>query len=601
YGLCYTDTKSSYNVNTSAFLILDTLLAALKQQGIYVFLTLHSEHSFSAADGIMHSDSGFVAPNGWFKQFYDARTAELYRQWSKSLLGHTNVVTKLRYADDPVIAGIEIDNQEYSFSLGWRNNYLNFKDSANIYPNGSATITFSESRKLDTLFTDYLIRKYGSENAINAAYAGPMPSSANLIEDGSFEDIGSTAWSFAVANGTTGGVVNISPGIDSQYCLLVHIKTIGANAGYGDAVLTNTSLRLKLDSLYEITFWARIKYIPSAPVLRDTLYMVMYDLPNYGTTLAQFQPIDTSWKQYSMTFRGIGDDAQILNCFLGKHLCDVELDGFSVHRKQEFGLFPFEHAASKTITRVTFGSTNLVPYQRYRDLFLFYDSLQQVYYAQTAKCIRDTVGTTMMINNYEASYWASYLDTYENRTSDYLGGGGNYDYAYTRPGKPYADSTFICINRSMLGDTYNYFLGTTEALPLDGKPFVSSNFLTPYINQHNQEALPFLAAYGSLHDWDGIFISWFAEYAQELDTNHTFTTAFYSLAGNAALQASAPAASDMFRNFKITPSTINVTVTHTDENMLLTGMVNRFSTPYGVDGFLDPGIGTMFKLRQSFG
>ena len=120
-GLCYTDANSSYNVNPGAFAILDSFIYEMKQQGIYVFFTLHSVHSFSTADGIIHADSGFVPGQGWFKEFYNDRTAELYRQWAKAFLGHMNPVTGMRLADDPAVASIELNNQEYSLFLACRN------------------------------------------------------------------------------------------------------------------------------------------------------------------------------------------------------------------------------------------------------------------------------------------------------------------------------------------------------------------------------------------------------------------------------------------------------------------------------------------------
>lgn len=594
YGLVYSDAKSSFNLYQPHVANFDTLLYELKQQGIYTFLTLRGVHSFVPAEGVINSDSGWVY--GIFRHFYDARARQLYHDWAKTLLTHVNPLTGIRLADDPSIASIELENQYYSLTTAWRYGYINFKDQADVYPNGSATITYNESRHLDTLFSQYLLKKYGSEGALAAAYAGPAVNGANIFEDGSFEDIGSSAWTFIASNGASGGTATLAGGVDSQYNLLVHLKSLSVNPTLGDAYITNTSVRLKQDSLYEFSFWARVKYSSAAPALVDTIYPVFYDVPSYAVTFVASVPIDTTWRKYTYTIRAIGSDAQDFRIYFGAHLCDLQFDAISIRRIREEGLRAGEHLATSSIARVPFASPTTTPFQRIRDLGLFYDSLQQAYFNPIHAYIRDSIKSAIMVNNYCPTWWGTYLDAYANRTSDYAGGGINHDYAYPRTGT----SDYICIQNSLTSDVGNSVLGTVEAQALEGKPFVMSSYLVPFLNQQCQEIPTLLSSYASLQDWDAIFFSYWGTASQVLDSDYAFRTDYYSIAGNDALLSMFPSSSKAFRDFRIAPSSVDLKLTHTDESISLTGLSGRFIHPFGVPGNLSTGIGAMYKVRQSF-
>lgn len=596
--LTYPDATGSYVTNPASFAKLDTLLNEFRQQGIYAILTLHSNHSFTAADGVAQWDT--VHGSSQFVHFIDTRAAQLHRQWAKALLGHTSPLSGKRYADDPTIAAIEIASGEFSLMAAWRFGYLNWKDNQNVVPNGSQTIGFNRSRRLDSLFSAYLLQKYGSEAAINTAWAGSgTPSTANLIDNGSFEQIGSSAWSFAIQNGATGDKTLFAPAIDSQFCLLMSLSKLSPNPQAFDAYLLNTSLKTGKDSLYEMSFWAKIRYV-SGPTSRN-ITLVINDYQTGTNALSTNQMIDTTWKKYTFTFRSLTAGSQIIYLAIGNSLSDVMLDGVSVKHKQEFGLLPGEHTATATIGRMAFSSTNLLPYQRYRDMTTFYDTLQSIYFNAVQKCIRDTIKSQILINNYSPTWWGTFNDTYTNRNNDFTGGGNNIDYPHNRPNLAYTDSTWIIINNSILTDSYNYSMGINAAYSVEGKPYVLSSFLTPFMNQHQSELTPFFVAYASLQDWDGIFMGPYADNREDLDLNYSQNQNWWNIQGNGSVLSSIPAASSAFRNFKITPASESVTITHDNDDLNLWGIVNHFYHPFGAEGNLDPNIAALYKVRMSFG
>ncbi|HET9135222.1 MAG TPA: T9SS type A sorting domain-containing protein [Candidatus Kapabacteria bacterium] len=606
YGLCYNDpVTGSYTPYLPAFAMMDTLLYELKQQGIYVILSLHYAHYFSAVDGVAQSDT--VHSCSAFVHFIDTRAAELHREWAKTLLGHTNPLTGTRLADDPGIAAIQIaGDQEVSLLEGWRYGYLNYQDNTHVINHGGVTIGYNRSRRLDTLFSQYLIRKYKSDAGINAGWTAPGVGNAieNLVDNGSFEQAGSPAWSYTQQNGALGDKSLFGTAPDGQFCMWLILSKLSANPSIYDAYLVNTTVRLKKDSLYELKFWAKVRYNSAAPVLNRSMYIVLNNQTTGTNSLAETPTIDTGWKQYSYTFRSTNDGAQYLYYFIGNSLGDVMLDGVSIKLKEEVGLLPGETSTNFMIGRVPFASSAQLPFQRYRDMILFYDSLQNDYFVSISKCIKDTIKSAMLINNYSPVYWGTYVDAYANRSSDFTGGGINRDYPYYSavPSPAVTDSSWQILNNSVLNDLYAGVLGRPTCYSLEGKPHILSIFWTPHINQHQQEIAPYLAAYASLQDWDGMFIGPYAYYREDLDSDFVQRGGrWWAMAGIPSMLSQLPAASDMFRNFKVDAAPTKVTIARDNDDLLLWGVSGHFSDPFGVEGGLSSNIATKYRIRGSFG
>lgn len=104
---------------------LDYLIFQLKERGIYVDINLLVSRHFTKADGVIDADKlGMAAKPG---SMFDPKLIELQRQYAKNLLTHYNPYTKLKYCDDPVIALIEITNENSISLLKDKHTRSNFK------------------------------------------------------------------------------------------------------------------------------------------------------------------------------------------------------------------------------------------------------------------------------------------------------------------------------------------------------------------------------------------------------------------------------------------------------------------------------------------
>jgi len=97
---------------------LDYLIYQLKQRGIYVDLNLLVSRHFTESDGVIDAEKLGMAAKP--VSMFDPHLIKLQKKYAKDLLTHYNPYTELRYNEDPVIALIEITNENSIFQLKYK-------------------------------------------------------------------------------------------------------------------------------------------------------------------------------------------------------------------------------------------------------------------------------------------------------------------------------------------------------------------------------------------------------------------------------------------------------------------------------------------------
>jgi hypothetical protein len=597
--------NSSYRLNPLQVARFDSLLYEFKQAGIYAVLTLSAYHQFGYGEGVTRPDS--LNNYYLFLRYLEPSARELERKWVATLLNHKNPLTGLSYADDPSIAVAEIAWQNPLFYY-WTYDLLNFIDPNNTQGLGKNTVNYYMSKRFDTLFTTFLKNKYGNNAQLNAAWMGtPSPVLSNLMDNGSFEDA-SRAWSFGAQNSANATFVDADGGVDSTTYKKIRIAALAPMPMYQDIFASNISANCGRDSLYEVTFWAKMGYDAKRPgsVMRK-VYLYVSSISNYQSNLGTYVTIDTGWKKYSYSFRATQPGLQSVAMYVGGELGDVWLDAFSLKHKNEVGLVFGESLDNYSIYRLKQSQLAGFPLQRMRDEVNFYDSLQLSYYLPIQKLIKDTLHFSGLVNFTQLNYWHTLPDQYVSSFGDLTEGYVGWDYMQARPNVAYDSSHWMIGNGSELKSTYagnlGYYMPSASAL---GKAFFA-NVSVPIPNQQSAEQMLLLPAYASFQDWDGIFYTPFVSYRSELFQD-SIPTPFdkvtaanvNSIEPNTAMLALAPQASAVFRNGYIAPAEVAQTVEHTTDEVSLWPYVISGRGPWGVEGYLDPNAFTALQLRQKF-
>ncbi len=98
---------------------LDYLIDQLKQHGIFANLCLHVCRTLTAADDIVHDDHMPDFNKG--VDIFDLIMRERHKEYATQLLTHVNQYTQLPYYNDPVIAMVEVTNED-SLLVVWSKN-----------------------------------------------------------------------------------------------------------------------------------------------------------------------------------------------------------------------------------------------------------------------------------------------------------------------------------------------------------------------------------------------------------------------------------------------------------------------------------------------
>ncbi len=108
---------------------------------------------------------------------FDPQLIDLQKEYAYNLLKHKNSYTGLALADDPVMASVEITNENSLFSF-WISDQLQ-----PFSMNGK--LSYRHDKMLEDLWNDYLFEKYGSTEKLDSSWTNSLP---EMVNDGSFEN-----------------------------------------------------------------------------------------------------------------------------------------------------------------------------------------------------------------------------------------------------------------------------------------------------------------------------------------------------------------------------------------------------------------------------
>jgi hypothetical protein len=145
----YNDTR---HLNKDALDRMDYFIYQLEKRGIYIFMDLLVDRQFKEGDEI--ADYKNVERGAKICGFFDRRIIDLQKEYAKELLTHKNPYTKKRYIDDPGILSVKLINEAMLFYVS---------TMFNLSPHYVA--------KLDSLWNAWLVKQYGSRDALDAAWS----------------------------------------------------------------------------------------------------------------------------------------------------------------------------------------------------------------------------------------------------------------------------------------------------------------------------------------------------------------------------------------------------------------------------------------------
>ncbi|MEZ4951279.1 MAG: hypothetical protein R2784_18120 [Saprospiraceae bacterium] len=155
--------RSANNTTTPNQVSLDRLhyfLYHLKRNGIYANINLHVSREMKEGDGI--PGAAGIREYGKAVNMFDKEMIENQKVFARNLLNSVNPYTGLALKDDPVVAIVEISNENTLYGF-WKSNLLHSQSE------GSNLIQ-RHSDSLDNRFQSFLRNKYLSQAAFEQSW-----------------------------------------------------------------------------------------------------------------------------------------------------------------------------------------------------------------------------------------------------------------------------------------------------------------------------------------------------------------------------------------------------------------------------------------------
>lgn len=483
----FTPAQSTRSLDPGNLDKLEYLINEFKKNGVYINMNLHVARPFNELDGVQDADS--LVDYAKSVTLFDSHLIMLQKEYARQLLTHVNPYTGLALVNDPVMAMVEITNENW-FLHHWQANALK-----PIYMGGKLTVR--HNNMLQDLWNECLMERYGSNEALNLEWQTGSTTAEEQIQNGGFEDgiidpFMFNAWDPNTS--ATGFIDNDAASGGNSY--KISIGSSAANTW--DIQLIQPNLTIQKDSTYIISFDAK------SSLVQDGLFSLQTNQGDFYYHFGTNIPLTEQWKHFEWRFTGSKTSVNIVEIMFqfGHNTGDIWLDNISVNKAPIPGLKNGESLEQKNIKRMYRDEIHYYSSKRVRTLFEFFVDLQLDYYREMHSFLKNELGIKVPISG--SNWLAGWADLMIQSEMDYI----DYHAYWDHPDL----STGRFNNQSMVKNpTRSTITNIFAAKVVDGKPFTISEYNHCYPNLYQVEGPFFFAAYGAYHDADALMMFGYSE------------------------------------------------------------------------------------------
>jgi len=541
------DTRHLYPATLDRF---EYIISNLKSNGIFANINLNVSRQFKTADGVPDADSLVQMAKG--VTLFDPILIALEKEYATQLLTHVNPYTGLALVNDPVMAMLEIVNENSLYRI-WRDNELN------LFADGG-WLTLRHYKMLDSLWNNFLITKYGTTPALASAWnqGTSQTGTNNRIINGGFESPTLTNWILEQDNGATGifskDLTTFSTGTASVKVIATHATGTAWNLQF-----KQTALNLSKDTVYNIQFMAK------SDSLRTISAVLMRENGPYTYYGGQDFQLTTQWKLYTFSVRPTENNSGYGRLsFEFSNNGNYWFDDVKLATSGTSGLLTGETLESRNIKRIDFSTCGSFTDQRVKDISQFYIGLQDSFYLSMKNYLKNVLGVKVPIVG--TNFNVGPGDMTVQSKLDYTDNHSYWDHP-SFPGIPWSSTDWYINNTPMLKDAAGGTIpGLFAGIAYKGKPYTISEYNHPFPNRYQTEALLFISAYSSFHNADALM---FFDYNAGTSWEDDIVSSYFSINRNNAMMSLVPSCSFAFRNSFISGSVQPIVIKYKKDDVLL--------------------------------
>lgn len=516
---------------------LDYFIAALKSQGIYSDLNLHvsrdwaRDHHWPNADQLPDYDK--------MVDLFNPELIAAQKQYARDLLTHVNPYTHSRYADEPAVAFLEINNEDSLFLWGG-------EEKLRQLPQPYAG-------ELQILWNHWLADQYKTRQALKAAWSvGAEPAGPELLSDRHFSGGGAgNRWQVeqhesARMDARPAPTAN-GPGVE---ILVTAVDDTSWHLQFEQA-----GLKLKKGQFYTLRFDAS-----AIDPVQITVTVNQNHEPWQPLGLSETIELSVQSRAFNFGFHASADDENARICFIvGREQGTLKLANISLTTGGQLALGDNEAPYHLSVAPGGTQRGNSAP--RSRDWYQFLQQTDQRFFVEMRRFLKDDLGVKCPI---VGSIGLGILGSQSQSHMDFVDAHAYWDHPQF-PHVQWDPRDWRINNTPMVDDPAGATLWPLAATRVPGKPFTVTEYNHAAPNEWQAECLPMISSYAAAQDWDGIFLF---DYAGNTDYHKTHAENYFDLEGNAQKMAALPLASRLFLGGAVAPLQDAYVAAPTVEQML---------------------------------
>ncbi|MFQ6034952.1 MAG: carbohydrate binding domain-containing protein [Sedimentisphaerales bacterium] len=531
------------SISSEALDRLDFFLDQLARHGIWVNINLHVGREHSQYLGLPETNRNYDK----ISNIFTPALIDAQKQYARDLLTHVNRYRKVRYADDPAVAIVEITNENSFFMWG---SYQTLRTLPAYYAN-----------ILHDRFNTWLKNRYGSTDALRAVWSeGAQPLGANLLTNGKFEVISSS-------------------GVPQNWYLEQHAGCRASLSRY--RYQGRVGLRIEINKADE-TGWHLQLNQRGLSVKAGQYYTVIFqaasDMPrqincNVGQAHSPWKNLGLSkdieltnqWQSFRFGFVAKADDDNArVNFSLGGSGVTVYLANVEFRPGGQVILQRGESIEAGSIALFADNET----LARTVDRMCFLAETEKDYFDGMRNFIKNDIGCQALVTG---TIIFGPLGLYAQSDMDFID-----THAYWQhprfPGRPWDRNNWYVEQKAMTDHPSQATLFSLAAKRLAGKPFTCSEYNHPAPLDYQAECVPMIASFAAAQDWDGVWLYTYSHSSDEWYREHL--NSYFDIDTNPAKWGFMRAGTAIFRDYAISQLSNFAVVALTDSVDILSSLAN---------------------------
>jgi hypothetical protein len=465
---------------------LDYLVAQLKRNGIYVNFNMLVSRPFVSADGLPKEIEELDWKQRHVVGFFYEPIIELQKEYARKLLTHRNTYTGLTYAEDPVVAFIEINN-ENGLLHAWLGGTVDRLPKVFI-------------ADLQRQWNEWLRKRYKSTDELRKAWGAKRePLGKEMLTNADFAD-GLKGWNVERHFGAEASAevvtddVPIAPDAPKR-ALKITVTKLGTQSWH--VQFNQSKLSVEAERPYTLTFFAKSDKPRQISVGIKQAHEPWADL-GFRVLIN----LTEKWQQFRFTFMltQSDDNARLDFSQLGQDVGTYWFAGISLRPGGVVGLSDDESVEKGSVQifyRSRLGERTV---NAQRDFIRFLWETEDRYWQTMYRYIKDelkaralVIGTIVGCSTPNMMAKLDCVDTH------------SYWQHPIFPKRPWDAEEWIVPNRTMVNERGGTLPGLAMRRVL-GKPHCVTEYNHSAPNTYSSECALLLSAYGALQDWDAIYI-----------------------------------------------------------------------------------------------